>query len=87
MEQMQMFEDKKRNSGYMKSRNNNAEFTPTFTDKKFVAQFDAYCRRNHLQKTATLQKWMIERLNAEIKEELNNMSREELIERLLEEQK
>ena len=91
MEQNTLFETektpRKKKASYRVSRNGNADFTPTFADKKFVAQFDAYCQRNHLNKTETAQKWMRERLMHEVKEELNNMSKEELIDRIMEESK
>ena len=75
---------RKKKSSYRVSRNGNAEFSPTFADKKFVAQFDAYCQRNHLNKTETAQKWMRERLDKEIHEELYSMTKEELIDRIME---
>lgn len=88
MKQEALFETektpRKKKSSYRVSRNGNADFTPTFTDKKFVEQFDAFCRRNHLNKTKTAETWLIERLMHEVKEELNNMSKEELIDRIME---
>ena len=81
MEQMNLKLDRKsKEVGYVKSRNNNAEYSPTFTNEWFVKTFDKFCKENNLNKTATAQKWLIERLQKEMDDKLNNMSREELIE-------
>lgn len=86
MEQNTLFDAPKtpKKKYYRKSGNENTEFSPTFSDRKFVAQFDEFCRRNHLNKTETAQKWMRERLDTEIKDEINSLTREELIERIME---
>lgn len=70
-------EDGKKN--YMRSRNGNESFSPTFTDKDFVKDFDEYCKRLKLNKTETAQKWLIERMAIEKENYLSSLTKEELI--------